>query len=188
RPESSKRRARGWAVPTRRSGAPPSQPFHPAGCQARWRCSSTPWATAPGACAKRRGPARPRGPSPPGAGPRRSRRWPETATAGRRNAAVEALAAIGKPAVVPLLTALRAGGEHRKLIVDALGAIGDPQAVEPLCTAMEGSDENLRAAAAEALGRIGGPRVADALVSALHHEDLMTRLAALESLARIGAQ
>ncbi|HJZ83604.1 MAG TPA: HEAT repeat domain-containing protein [Polyangia bacterium] len=127
-------------------------------------------------------------PDPAGAVPALIAALSEDANVGLRNAAVEALAAIGKPAVVPLLTALRAGGEHRKLIVDALGAIGDPQAVEPLCTAMEGSDENLRAAAAEALGRIGGPRVADALVSALHHEDLMTRLAALESLARIGAQ
>src|SRR5207248_2484104 len=111
----------------------------------------------------------------------------EDANVGLRNAAVEALAAIGKPSVVPLLTALRAGGEHRKLVIDALGAIGDPQAVEPLCSSMEDADPNVCASAAEALGCIGGPRVAEALVTMLHRDDLLPRLAALESLVRVGA-
>ena len=127
-------------------------------------------------------------PDPAGAVPALIAALSEDANVGLRNAAVEALAAIGKPSVSPLLTALGAGGEHRKLIIDALGAIGDTGAVEPLCTAMEDSDENVRAAAAEALGRIGGPRVGEALRKALGRNDLLGRLAALEALARIGSR
>jgi HEAT repeat protein len=127
-------------------------------------------------------------PDPAGAVPALIAALSEDANVGLRNAAVEALAAIGKPAVQPLLTALSAGGDHRKLIIDALGAIGDTGSVEPLCTALEDSDENVRAAAAEALGRIGGPRVGEALRKQLVRDDLLARLAALESLARIGVR
>jgi HEAT repeat protein len=129
-----------------------------------------------------------RWPDPAGAAPALVAALSEDANVGLRNAAVEALAAIGKPAVGPLLTALAAGGDHRKLIIDALGAIGDPQAVDPLCGSLQDCDENVRAAAAEALGRIGGPRVAEALVQTLSRDDVLGRLAALESLARIGAR
>jgi HEAT repeat protein len=126
-------------------------------------------------------------PDPAGAVPALVAALCEDANVGLRNAAVEALAAIGRPAVGPLLTALGAGGDHRKLIVDALGAIGDPAALDALCTGLEDPDENVRAAAAEALGSVGGARAAEELRRSLGREELLGRLAALEALGRIGA-
>jgi HEAT repeat protein len=129
-----------------------------------------------------------RWPDPAGAVPALIASLCDTNNVGLRNAAVEALAAIGRPAVAALLTALAAGGDHRKLIIDALAVIRDPQAVEPLCTALEDPDENIRAAAAEALGGLGGPRVGAALRAELARGGLLSRLAALEALVHMGEQ
>lgn len=113
----------------------------------------------------------------------------ETANVGLRNAAVEALTRIGRPAVGALVTAYEAGGEHKKMIVDALGAIADASSLPTLITALEDADENVRAAAAEAIGAYAGEppeEVTAALDRALDREDLMTRLASLEALSRLG--
>jgi HEAT repeat protein len=105
-----------------------------------------------------------------------------------RNAAAEALARIGAPAVRALGERLRhADGDVRKFAADILGEIGHADAVEPLARALDDTDRNVRAAAAEGLGKIGGPRAGVALERALKAEDHLLRVSALDGLARIGA-
>ncbi|HEY3351856.1 MAG TPA: HEAT repeat domain-containing protein, partial [Polyangia bacterium] len=111
----------------------------------------------------------------------------EESNIARRNAAVEALGLIGRPAVAELLVELHKGGAERKLVIDALGAIGDPRAVPPLSASLGDEDPNVRAAAAEALGHLGRRDAMPALLGALRGGDLLTRLAALEALNRLGA-
>jgi HEAT repeat protein len=111
----------------------------------------------------------------------------EESNIARRNAAVEGLGLVGRPAVPLLLDALRAGLVNRKLVVDSLGVIGDARAVPPLGAVLSDPDPNLRAAAAEALGHLGRRDAVPALEAALAAGDLLTRLAALEALNRLGA-
>jgi HEAT repeat protein len=111
----------------------------------------------------------------------------EESNIARRNAAVEVLGLIGRPAVPLLLVELARGGPERKLVIDALGAIGDGRAVSPLTEVLGDADPNLRAAAAEALGHLGRRDCVPALFDVLRGSDLLTRLAALEALNRLGA-
>jgi len=105
-----------------------------------------------------------------------------------RNAAAEALARIGAPAVTALAERLNSDdGDVRKFAADILGEIGHADAVEPLAQALDDKDRNVRAAAAEGLGKIGGPRAAVALERALKADDHLLRVSALDGLARIGA-
>ncbi|MFH0902382.1 MAG: HEAT repeat domain-containing protein [Pseudomonadota bacterium] len=127
-----------------------------------------------------------RWPDPDGAVPMLIATLAEDSNVGLRNAAIEALALIGRPAVGPLATALEAGGPHRKLLIDALGAIGDTAAVPILVRSLDDPDENARAAAAEALANTGGPGTALALRRRLPVGDLLGRLAALEALNKLG--
>ncbi len=107
--------------------------------------------------------------------------------AGRRNAAAEALVALGEPSVEPLCATLRSpDADVRKLAADALGEIGDARAVAALGPAIADADRNVRAAAAEALGKIGGADAAGALEGALRQNDQTLRLAALDALGRAG--
>jgi HEAT repeat protein len=107
---------------------------------------------------------------------------------GRRNAAVEALAAIGRPAVAPILGDLAAGGEHLKFLIDTLGAIGEPEATPMLIRELSSEDPNLRVAAAEALRHIGGSEAKAALRQVLRSDDRPLRMAALEGLAMLQTQ
>jgi len=111
----------------------------------------------------------------------------EESNVSRRNAAVEALGLVGRPAVPHLLGALATPPSMRKLVIDALGVIGDGRAVGPLSAELRDEDANLRAAAAEALGHLGHREAVPALLAALGAADLLTRLAALEALNRLGA-
>ncbi|HUH01735.1 MAG TPA: HEAT repeat domain-containing protein [Kofleriaceae bacterium] len=106
---------------------------------------------------------------------------------GCRNAVVEALSAIGRPAVAPILSELAAGGEHRKFLVDTLGAIGEGEATSMLIRVLSDEDPNLRVAAAEGLRHIGGAEAKAALRSCLHSADRSLRLAALDGLAMLQA-
>ena len=72
---------------------------------------------------------------------------------GRRNAAIEALVALGYDSVAPLTDALTARPEHRKVLVDTLGLIGDPAAGAALVPLLDDSDPNVRVAAAARSGR-----------------------------------
>jgi HEAT repeat protein len=135
-----------------------------------------------------------RWPDPDGAVPMLIATLADDSNVGLRNAAVEALTAIGAPSVAPLTLALAAGGEHRKFLVDALGAIGDRSAVPALVRALDDPDENVRAAAAESLGNLGGPYAVEALRHRLtaappasSGQELIGRLAALQALTRLAA-
>jgi HEAT repeat protein len=106
---------------------------------------------------------------------------------GCRNAVVEALSAIGRPAVAPILGELAAGGEHRKFLVDTLGAIGEGEATSMLIRILADQDPNLRVAAAEALRHLGGAEAKAALRTCLQAADRPLRLAALDGLAMLQA-
>jgi HEAT repeat protein len=104
-----------------------------------------------------------------------------------RKQLVEALGAVGTPAVPPLIQAL--GDRDRDVCVAAcraLGAIGDGQAVPPLIQALGDGDSDVRAAACEALGEIGDGQAVPPLIQALRDRDRDVRVAACEALGAIG--
>jgi HEAT repeat protein len=112
-----------------------------------------------------------------------------------RNAAVEALIAIGPDslsAAVDALAGLDADG--RKLAVEVLGGVPDLRGVLALQRALEDDDANVRAAAAEALGGAGvaGEEARElavrALTSALATSEIFVKVAVLDSLVRLEAQ
>jgi HEAT repeat protein len=104
-------------------------------------------------------------------------------------ALTKALAAIGQPAVAPLLKALESEDkEGRRLAVQVLGWIKDPRAVEPLMRKLEDNRSDVRQAAALALGTIGDPRAVGALVKAADGRDMETRRAAAEALGLLGSE
>ncbi|NOZ84996.1 MAG: hypothetical protein GXP49_01790 [Deltaproteobacteria bacterium] len=113
----------------------------------------------------------------------------EEDNAGQRNAAAEALARIGQPAVEPLIKMLNDDDKDaRKFAVDILGEIGDRQGLKGILTALEDEDENVRVAAAEALGRSGWQDAKDALLKALDREDTMLNATVLDALFHIEAR
>ena len=115
---------------------------------------------------------------------------------GRRNAAIEALEAVGSPAVAPLLDVLATVPEHRKVVLDTLGLLADPSAARAVAASLGDADPNVRMAATEALGRIGGAEAQEALrglLSTVHSprsagEDRLLLLTALDALNRTGAR
>ncbi len=107
---------------------------------------------------------------------------------GRRNAAVEALIACGRPVVAALTEAFSSDDvDVRKLIVDALAGIGDQSVSEVLIRSLGDPDANVRAAGADALGMVGGDAAAEALCRIVKRDDelQLVRLSALRSLARL---
>lgn len=101
--------------------------------------------------------------------------------------AARALAAIGHPAVQPLVDSLptqKAELELRKVIVNALVDIGDPS-IEPLIKSLNSHSASVRGAAEEALARIGAPAI-EALVEALRTENWNLRRRIAKILGRIG--
>jgi HEAT repeat protein len=119
----------------------------------------------------------------------------ETVNIGLRNAAVEALVAIGPDAAGATIEALgRLDADARKLAVEVLGGVSDPRGVAALTRALADEDANVRVAAAEALGgaALAGEDARDlatsALVAALSTNDSFLKIAALDSLARLEAQ
>ncbi|RMG20645.1 MAG: PBS lyase, partial [Deltaproteobacteria bacterium] len=112
----------------------------------------------------------------------------DEANAGARNAAAEALTALGAEAVDALHAVARSRDvDQRKFAADILGEGGAPAAVEPLVALLDDADVNVRAAAAEALGKVGDDRARAALLERVASEDLLVRLSALEGLVRLGA-
>jgi HEAT repeat protein len=119
----------------------------------------------------------------------------EIVNIGLRNAAVEALVAIGADAVSPTLGALaRLDADGRKLAVEVLGGVADLRCTAALVRALDDDDGNVRVAAAEALGNaaLAGEESRDlatkALLDALPTVDAFLCIAALESLARLDAR
>jgi HEAT repeat protein len=119
----------------------------------------------------------------------------ERVNIGLRNAAVEALVAVGPdavPAVISALATLDADG--RKLAVEILGGVPDVRGAEALARSLLDDDPNVRVAAAEALGNasLAGEearqRAVVALADVLSVSEMFLKLAALDSLSRLDAQ
>ncbi len=97
------------------------------------------------------------------------------------------LAALGKPAVPPLINALLSKNDDRvRIAVTALGKIGDPQATEPLLALLAAPGRISPSLVTEALGEIGDRRALTPLIACLKEADMSTRLAALKALGSIG--
>lgn len=114
---------------------------------------------------------------------------------GLRNAAVEALVAIGPDAVGATIESLRRlDADARKLAIEVLGGVPDARGTAALTGALSDDDANVRVAAAEALGHaaLAGDdareRATGALVATLATSDTFLKIAALESLGRLEAR
>ena len=102
----------------------------------------------------------------------------------RSLAAVE-LAALGNPAVEPLIAVLgHKEPEVRRLAAWTLGEIGDARATKALVGALKDQDGFTRDAATEALRQIGQPAV-EALIAALSDRDARVRELAARALGSI---
>jgi HEAT repeat protein len=119
----------------------------------------------------------------------------ETVNIGLRNAAVEALVAIGADAVTATVGAMsRLDGDARKLAVEVLGGVADVRCTVALVRALDDEDDNVRVAAAEALGNasLAGEESRDmatrALLGALPTVDPFLGIGLLESLSRLDAR
>lgn len=109
---------------------------------------------------------------------------------GRRNAACEALVAMGARSLDALVGATASADvDVRKLAVDALASIGEGDVRAVFARALADPDVNVRAAAADALGGVGGvAELAELLrVATTADEAPLVRLSALRSLERLGA-
>jgi HEAT repeat protein len=108
--------------------------------------------------------------------------------------AVDALCAIGAPAVGPLIVALEDPAPGiRTGAAQGLGRIGDARAIGPLSVALRDPEASVRGAAADALGWIGDPRAVPALIQALSDEDHggeapVRMLRALQAIGRPAAE
>ncbi len=116
----------------------------------------------------------------------------ETLNIGLRNAAVEALVAIGPDAVGATIESMpRLDADARKLAVEVLAGVPDPRGVTALAHALSDEDANVRVAAAEGLGgaALAGEdsreQATGALVASLATNDPFLKIAALDSLARL---
>ena len=119
----------------------------------------------------------------------------ERTNIGLRNAAVEALAGIGRDALPATIEALgKLDGDGRKLAVEVLGLIPDLRGTRALVRALDDDDPNVRVAAAEALGNVAPAGedaralAEEALASALAASEMMLKLAALDALTRLEAR
>ena len=109
---------------------------------------------------------------------------------GLRNAAVEALAALGQWAIEALesITA-QLDADGRKLVAEALGQSGQPSAVRALKPLAVDDDQNVRVAALEALGHVGASRTSEImplLTFSLLAKQPLERLSALQAINELG--
>jgi HEAT repeat protein len=116
----------------------------------------------------------------------------DTVNIGLRNAAVEALVAIGPDAIYATVDALgRLDADARKLAIEVLGGVPDGRGTAALVRALQDEDANVRVAAAEALGKaaLAGEEsravATDALVATLSTSDAFLKMAVLDSLSRL---
>jgi len=109
--------------------------------------------------------------------------------AGLRNAAMEILVRLGRPALEILHAEVKsADHDVRKFAVDILGEIGDAESIPCLVEALADSDENVRNAAAENLGKLRAGKAVSALLDAMELPDVWFRFTILEALSKIGGR
>ncbi len=102
--------------------------------------------------------------------------------------AADAIAAMGRAAIDPLIVRLESGERAARLAAAALlGGLGDRRAVGPLIATLDSADAELAAAAAAALARLGDAAALDALLPLFAHNQAMVRQAALAAVNAIGA-
>jgi HEAT repeat protein len=107
---------------------------------------------------------------------------------GLRNAAAEALAALGPRAVTELAERLPALDPNGRVIAcEIAGRSRDPRAEEILIAVLGDPDPNVRVAAAEWLAEHGRDAAREALIRCLGGADRLLTLAALQSLNALGA-
>ena len=114
---------------------------------------------------------------------------------GLRNAAVEALVAIGPDAVGATLEAFgRLDADARKLAVEVLGGVADPRGTAALARLLSDEDPNVRTTAAEAMGNAGlagedaRALAITALVAETGASDPFLKIAVFDSLGRLEAR
>jgi HEAT repeat protein len=109
--------------------------------------------------------------------------------AGRRNAAIEALRAIGARSLPHLLAEL--GGEpsadHRIAIAAVLGEVGSAQAFEALVRLVADPDVNVAATAIVSLGKLGRLDAVAPLLRVLSGDNAWLHYHAIEALGRLRA-
>jgi HEAT repeat protein len=106
---------------------------------------------------------------------------------GVAKSAADALAEIGKPAVVPLVNALTEQNRSvRRYAAYALGKIGDSKAIWPLLACLQDPNDAVRREAAAALRAFCDPTVISHLIAALRDEDIDVRRSTADSLAKLG--
>ena len=110
----------------------------------------------------------------------------ETQFGGVREAAANALVAIGQPSIEPLVEILQEDDWNVcEIATMLLGKIGGDRAIEALILALKNDNLNLRKIAAEALVEIGEPSV-ELLVAALKNTDQNVQKLAAKALGEIG--
>ena len=104
-----------------------------------------------------------------------------------RQSAVEALGAIGQPAIESLTASLSDRAPLiREAAAEALGKTADKSAAPPLLKALTDPKWRVRARAAEALGRIAEPTATASLTRALKDPDWTVRALAAKALGQLG--
>lgn len=100
--------------------------------------------------------------------------------------AARALVEIGRPAIGPLLAAMRATDDRdfRRYATATLSGIGEP-AIEPLIGVVENADPDLQPFAAMALCKIGEPAV-EPLLRLMRNQDPKTQERAALLLCKMG--
>ena len=109
---------------------------------------------------------------------------------GVRLSVVDALSAIGAPAVEPMITALMNRNSNNYVlsgVAEALGMIRDAKAIEPLIATLNNSDDKyVRSKAAKALGIIGDANAVEPLISILKGSDVNIHTEVVDALGKIG--
>jgi HEAT repeat protein len=108
-----------------------------------------------------------------------------------RGVALEAIVAVGRPAVPLLLRLLEdPKATSRSCAAYALGRIGDPSAADPLFKALSRKDNDVSARfyLAEGLAGLGDPRAVAPLAGLLRDEDLRWDVYAARALGRMGKE
>ncbi|NIM13846.1 MAG: hypothetical protein GTO45_17520 [Candidatus Aminicenantes bacterium] len=104
-----------------------------------------------------------------------------------RKKAAQALAKIGKPALIPLIDALNSEvSDTREHAAMALGYMGDTKTVELLIGALRDDYSSVRVQAAEALGKIRDAKAVKPLINALKDDEIAAREAAAKALIKLG--